>query len=149
HRYYLPERSPGWTFGWFDSHHPYVVERIARHVAAHGPILHLSPEHAFTAVAGRPIDRVGRRGVPGAFAIEGAAFEFIVASARAAHETQYPEAERERLLGETRDAVLAEPRRPLRVEALAGRRGMSRSHFSHYFKARTGLTPAAFATFVR
>jgi AraC family transcriptional regulator len=56
---------------------------------------------------------------------------------------------RERLLERTRDAVLADPRRRLRVESLACERGMSRSHFSHHFKAATGLTPAAFATGVR
>jgi AraC-like DNA-binding protein len=149
HRYYLPERSPGWTFGWFDVHHPYVVERIARHIATHGPLLHLSPDHAFTALAVRLIDRVVRREFSDAFALEGALLEFVVACDRWAYHQHYPTAERERLLEETRDAVLADPRRPLRVETLACRRGMSRSHFGHYFKVRTGLTPAAFATGVR
>jgi AraC-like DNA-binding protein len=149
HCYYLPPRSTGWTFGWFDVHHPYVVERIARHIDAHGPILHLSPGDAFTAVAVRLIDRVIRREFPDAFAVEGALFEFVVACDRFAHHTQYPAAQRERLLEQTRDVVLADPRRPLRVDVLAAERGMSRSNFSHYFKARTGLTPAAFATGVR
>jgi AraC-like DNA-binding protein len=149
HRYYLPERSKGWTFGWFDVHHPYVVERIVRHVASHGPLLHLSPGHPFTAVAVSLIDRLIRRELPDAFALEGALFEFVVACDRFVHHRQYPTAERERLLDETRDTVLADPHHPLRVEALASQYGMSRSHFSHYFKARTGLTPAAFATGVR
>lgn len=149
HRYYLPERSPGWTFGWFDVHHPYIVERIARHVDAHGPILHLPPDDAFTAVAVRLIDRVVRREFSDAFAVEGALFEFIVACDRFAHNQQYPEAERERLMQEMRDAILADPGRRLHVEALAAHRGMSRSNFSHYFKGRTGLAPATFATSVR
>jgi AraC-like DNA-binding protein len=149
HRYYLPQGSPGWTFGWFDVHHPYVVQRIARHIGTHGPILNLSPGDALAAVAVRLIDRVIRREFPDAFAVEGALFEFIVACDRFAHQTRYPAAERERILAEIRDVLLADPRRPLHVDALAAKRGMSRSNFTHYFKARTGLTPAAFATSVR
>jgi AraC-like DNA-binding protein len=149
HSYCLPKRSPGWTFAWFDVHHPYVVKRIARHIDAHGPILHLAPSDGFTAVAVRLIDRVVRREFPDAFAVEGALFEFIVACDRFAHHTQYPLVQRERILEATRDLILADPRRPLSVAALAAQRGMSRSNFAHYFKARTGLTPAAFATGVR
>ena len=149
HRYYLPESSPGWTFGWFDVHHPYVVERIARHVGAYGPMMRLAPDESFTAVAVRLIDRLTRREFSDEFELEGALFEFIVACDRFAHHTRYPVAERERLLAETRDVVLADPRRPLRVDVLAAQRGMSRSNFSHYFKTRTELTPAAFATAVR
>jgi AraC family transcriptional regulator len=37
----------------------------------------------------------------------------------------------------------------LDVHALAAGHGMSRTHFSHLFRARTGLTPAHFATEVR
>jgi AraC-like DNA-binding protein len=39
--------------------------------------------------------------------------------------------------------------RPIGVDELAGEYGMSRSHFSHFFRDRTGLTPARFATEVR
>jgi AraC-like DNA-binding protein len=149
HRYYLPDRSPGWTFGWLEVRHPYVVSRIERHVSVHGPIVRLPPGGAFTAAAVRLIDAVVRRDFRDRFDLEGALFEFVVACDRFAYQTTYPEAERELLLGETRDAVLADPRSPVRVEALAARRGLSRSHFSHYFKGCTGLTPAAFATGVR
>jgi AraC-like DNA-binding protein len=149
HRYYLPQGSPGWTFGWFDVRHPYVVERIARHVGTHGPILDLTPHDPFTAVAVRLIDRVTRREFPDPFEVEGALFEFIVACDRFVHHTRYPTAERERLLAETRDVVLADPRRRLPVDVLAAQRGMSRSNFSHYFKTRTDLTPAAYASAVR
>lgn len=149
HRYYLPERSPGWTFGWFDAHHPYVVERLARHVEKHGPLLHLSPDHTFTAVASHLIDRLTRREFPDAFALEAALFELVVACDRWAHHAQYPTAERERLLDEMRDLFFADPRRRLPVETLARQRDMSRSHFSHHFKARTGLTPAAFTMSLR
>ena len=35
------------------------------------------------------------------------------------------------------------------VDVLAAEHGMSRSHFSHFFRVRTGRTPARFATEVR
>src|SRR4029079_7009081 len=38
--------------------------------------------------------------------------------------------------------VLADPKRDLSVRALAAEYGMSRSHFSHFFRAQTGQTPA-------
>jgi transcriptional regulator GlxA family with amidase domain len=59
------------------------------------------------------------------------------------------DAEGERLLEETRRRVLAEELRPVAVDALALEHGMSRSAFSHHFRARTGLTPARFMTEVR
>jgi transcriptional regulator GlxA family with amidase domain len=45
--------------------------------------------------------------------------------------------------------VLANPRESIGVDAIAADRGMSRSHFSHHFRARTGLSPARFMTEVR
>src|SRR5678810_1178000 len=49
HRYYLPETSPGWTFAWIGIYHPYLVRRIARQVAATGPIVEAAPTSAFGA----------------------------------------------------------------------------------------------------
>ena len=46
------------------------------------------------------------------------------------------------MLEAVREWVLANPKRPLNVDALAAEYGMSRSHFSRLFRARTGLTPA-------
>ena len=44
HRYYLPESSPGWTFGWIGVYHPYLIARIARQVAETGAVLQLQPQ---------------------------------------------------------------------------------------------------------
>jgi AraC-like DNA-binding protein len=51
-------------------------------------------------------------------------------------------------VGEGLEAVAAGGGR-IAVDALAAERGMSRSHFSHYFRARTGLSPARLMTEVR
>ena len=44
HRYYLPQESPGWTFGWVSIYHPYLIARMAKQVAATGPVVELAPD---------------------------------------------------------------------------------------------------------
>jgi transcriptional regulator GlxA family with amidase domain len=74
-------------------------------------------------------------------------FEFTLAFER--HVQAAPSPEGQRLLEELRVRVLADPRRPLGIEVLAAEREMTRTAFSHFFRARTGLTPAHFITEVR
>ena len=38
--------SPGWTFGWIGIYHPYLFRRIAKQVAATGPVLEAAPDSA-------------------------------------------------------------------------------------------------------
>jgi AraC-like DNA-binding protein len=83
------------------------------------------------------------------FDVELALFELLLDYERLAEELRDPEGDRERLLAWLRARVVARPRHPLDVDAVAAERGMSRSHFSHYFRARTGLTPARFMNEVR
>ena len=81
--------------------------------------------------------------------VELALFEFLVAYERRADEIRDPEGDRERLLEWLRERVLASRRHPLDVDQVAAERGMSRSHFSHHFRASTGLSPARYMTEVR
>ncbi|HLK90473.1 MAG TPA: AraC family transcriptional regulator [Polyangia bacterium] len=149
HRYYLPEASPGWTFCWIGIYHPYLLRRIARQVAATGPVVQVTP--------GAPLAVRMMRLVRGAFEkdfrdrqeVELALFDFLFAYERLAQELSDPEGERERLLGSLRARVLATPRRPPSVDEVAAEHGMSRSHFSHHFRRCAGLTPARFMTEVR
>jgi len=149
HRYYLPPTSPGWTFGWIGLYHPYLIDRIARQVAATGPVLQLTPQSALCAMATRLVCGAFRKDFRDRFDVELALFEFTVAFERMAQQMRDPDGQRERLLDEVRNRVLANPRHPIGVDALAAERGMSRSHFSHYFRTRTGLAPAQFMTEVR
>jgi transcriptional regulator GlxA family with amidase domain len=77
----------------------------------------------------------------------GELFRFVLAYERLVEEAPQPEGET--LMEELRQRVLADPRRRVAVESLAAEHGMSRSAFSHYFRARTGLTPARFMTDVQ
>jgi len=149
HRYYLPEGSPGWTFGWIGIYHPDLVRRIARQVAATGPVLQLQSQSALAAIATRLVRGAFRKDFRDRFEVELALFELTLAFERMAHQLRDPDGERERLLDEVRSRVLANPRQPIGVDALAAEHGMSRSHFTHHFRARTGLSPARFMTEVR
>jgi AraC-like DNA-binding protein len=149
HRYYLPEGSPGWTFAWIGIYHPYILRRIAEQVAITGPIIHMLPASALAASAVRLVRGAFEKDFRDRFELELALFEFLLAYERLADVARDPEGDRERLLEWLRARVLAAPRRTLDVTSVAAERGMTRSHFSHDFQARTGLTPARFMTEVR
>jgi AraC-like DNA-binding protein len=149
HRYYLPDDSPGWTFGWLGIYHPYFVRRIAKQVAATGPVLSTPAGCELIASATRLVRGAFRKDFRDKFEVELALFEFTVAYERLARETRHPESEREGLLAALRSRVLAAGLRPLAVDAVAAEEGMSRTQFSHFFRARTGTTPARFMTEIR
>jgi AraC-like DNA-binding protein len=149
HRYYLPPDSPGWTFCWVEIHHSYIVERAQRQLARSAPILDVKPDSALVESAGRLVRGTFRKDFRDSFEVELALFEFMLAYERLALQASHPEGERERLLDGVRKRVLAQPGLAFKVEALAAEFGMSRSHFSHFFQARTARTPARFITEVR
>jgi AraC-like DNA-binding protein len=149
HRYYLPEGSPGWTFGWVGMYHPYLVERIATQVATSGPVVTTAPDSPLVAVGARLVRGAFQKDFRDRFDVERALFDLVVAYERSAQKLSDPGGERERLLEALRGRVMAAPSQPFDVARVASEHGMSRSHFSHYFKARTGLSPGRFMTEVR
>ena len=144
HRYYLPTDSPGWTFAWIGVYHPYLVRRIRAHVAAAGPTIACEPESEFVAGMMRLVRGAFHKDFRDRFDVESNLFDIVLAYERLAENLRDPGGERERLLESVRQRVLATPGRPVSVRALSIDHGMSQSRFSHYFRARTGLTPAAF-----
>jgi AraC-like DNA-binding protein len=149
HRYYLPEESPGWTFGWIGIYHPYLVRRIAKQVAATGPLIQTPPASRIVANAMRLVRGAFQKDFRDRFDVELALFEFTMAYERLAQEMRHPEGERERLLDALRGRILASGRRWIGVDALAAEHGMNRTRFSHFFRDRTGTTPARFVAEVR
>jgi AraC-like DNA-binding protein len=147
HRYYLPETSPGWTFAWFGIYHPYVLRRIARQVAASGPLISVPPASPLVTRVTRLVRGAFREDFRDRFEVEGELFDFMLTFERLTQAVRSSEGER--LLEDLRSRVLAQPQNQLSVASLAAERNMSPSAFSHYFRARTGLTPARFATEVR
>ncbi len=149
HRYYLPADSPGWTFAWIGIYHPYVLRRIAKQVAVTGPIVVTPPASELVASSMRLVRGAFEKDFRDRHEVELALFELMLAYERLADELRDPEGDRERLLEWLRERVLASRRRPLDVDQVAAERGMSRSHFSHHFRASTGLSPARYMTEVR
>ncbi len=149
HRYYLPDTSPGWTFGWLGIYHPYLLERVTKQVAATGPVVALEPGSAFSAHAMRLVRGAFRKDFRDRFEVELALFELVLSYERLAYQASDPGGERDRLLDTVRKRVLANPDRTLAVDEIAAEYDMTRSHFSHFFRARTGLTPARFVTETR
>jgi AraC-like DNA-binding protein len=149
HRYYLPATSPGWTFAWLGIYHPYLLRRIAAEVARSGPVVTMSPESPLVAAAARLVRGAFQKDFRDRFDVEMALFELVIAYERLAHKLSDPEGERERLLEALRIRIMKDPSRPPGVASVAAEHGMSRSHFSHYLKARTGLSPGRFMTEAR
>ena len=149
HRYYLPKDSPGWTFGWLGIYHPNLLARVTKQVAASGPLVETRPDSELTACALRLVRGAIKKEYRDRYAVELALFEFVLAYERWVHQVRDRSGERKQLLSAVRTRVIANLPRALDVEALASDYGMTRSHFSHFFRERTGLTPARFATELR
>lgn len=149
HRYYLPPSSPGWTFAWIGIHEPRLIARVAKQVKATGPLVDIRPDSALTGIFLRLVRAAIKKDFRDRFDAELALWEFVLAFERLAHEAGDSSGEGHRLLEEVRSLIVAGLPSPVGVDALAAEYGMSRSHFSHLFRTRTGLTPAHFATEVR
>lgn len=149
HRYYLPEDSPGWTFGWISIYHPYLLARMAKQVAATGPFVEVAPDSPLAAIAMRLIRGAIKKDFRDRFEVELALFEFLVACEQCAQKARDSSGAGERMLEAIRSRVVASLPKAPDVNALAAEHGMSRTHFSHFFRERTGLTPARFAAEVR
>jgi AraC-like DNA-binding protein len=149
HRYYLPVDSPGWTFGWIGIYHPYLLARVSRQVAATGPLLDSPADGALTACTLRLVRGAIKKDFRDRFEVESALFEFVLAFERWAHQARDKSGEGQRLVDAVRSRIVGSLPQAIGVETLAAEHGMSRSHFSHFFRERTGLTPAHFATEVR
>jgi AraC-like DNA-binding protein len=147
HRYYLPEASPGWTFAWIGIYHPYLLRRISKQVAVTGPIVQAAPGSPLVARLMRLVRGAFHKDFRDRFAVEAELFGFMHAFERSAQAA--PSADAERLLETLRARIAANPRGELDVTTLAAEHGLTRSAFSHQFRARTGATPARFITEVR
>ena len=130
-------------------YHPYLVDRIANQVATSGPVVTTAPDSPLVAAAARLVRGAFWKDFTDRFDVERALFDLVVAYERLAQKLSDPGGDRERLLEALRGRVMADLSRPLDVSRVATEHGMSRSHFSHYLKARTGLSPGRFMTEVR
>ena len=149
HIYRLPPDSPGWTFFWVMFNHPFVVARCAEVKAASVAVTTLAPDSLAVARLVHLFEGVFQGGFRDEWEQEQALFEFLWEYERHEHDRRYAPPFREQLLAEVRREVLAALEHTPDVAQLARSRGMSRSHFSHHFRAVTGLPPSQFVTQIR
>jgi len=120
-------------------HCDYAVTRLAQARQNIGPLLTLTGADPLLARAVSLFKGVAGRSFRDHWAAA-ALFEFLFEYERLAHRRLYPEAQRASLPEEVRRFVLGH--RTVAVADLAAQSRLSRSHFSHRFKAATGLPPA-------
>lgn len=146
HRYYLPPGAT-WTFFWLTVQHPYVVPRLARLLRETG---HVMPVGAQSRLMERSVALWEEQMVGSDTLVrEQMLFDWMFEFERFARGHLYPQAERDRWLEEVRHRVNQNPAATLDVTQLADTHGLSRSHYSHRFKAATGISPAAWIAHVR
>jgi AraC-like DNA-binding protein len=143
HRYYLPE-TPGvsWSFFWAIIRHPYIVERLAAQRREFGATRTLAAESLLVARAAALCEG----GFRDRFEEESTLFSFLLEYERHTHLAGRGQT---RLEDEVRAYATENLHRPVDVSELARRFSMSRSRFSHRFRALTGATPARFLLEVR
>jgi AraC-like DNA-binding protein len=149
HHYGLPRESSSWTFFYIMTSHGYVAERIRDRQDNRGRVLQLDEDSPLIIRAVQILEGLAPGGFTDDFAREQALFEFMLEYERTLHRQSYPENRREGLLEDVRSYTLRHLNSPFDISGLAEQTGLSRSNFSHRFKAVTGLSPAFYVQQVR
>ncbi len=149
HQYYLPDGPGSWTFFWFIVQHPFITERVRelrREAAAVQSWKVGSPALSAAAVLFESACLGQMRDV---WSFEEKVLAWLLESERELHHRRYPQDERQRWLDETRQVVRERLENPPTAAELAEANRLERTMFARKFKAKTGLSPAAFVTEVR
>ncbi len=149
HVYYLPPTSENWTFFYLMLNHPYIVSRINHQKKEWGAVISIEPDQPVLAQAFKIFESVCYRTFRDRFAQEQALFNFLIEYERLVYRLNQGDNLRESVLEEARQYVVNNFDKPVGVLELAQNKGMSRSHFSHFFKEMTGLAPAQFVRDIR
>lgn len=149
HRYYLPAASASWTFFYLLIQHDYIVSRFAQAGKRHGYVTELAPDSVAVSRAASLLEGVCMRAFPDTYAAEQSLFDFMIEYERHAYRAAVSPDQCSQVLLAVRQYVLENVRRPITVEELAVRHGMSRSNYSHHFRAVTGRSPAHYVAEVR
>lgn len=152
HCYFLAPETASWTFFWVLVRHPYVVARIAERQRG-APAMAVLPVTAGDTLIERAVT-LFEGGFADCYEEELALFSFLVEFERriATRPGASPGSgaeEADALREEARRLVLEDLARPVDVAGVARLRGMSRSRYSHHFKAVTGASPAHFMAGIR
>lgn len=141
HRYYADPACEEWSFFWLIANQPYVVERLMRLPQLNNRVISLAGESAAVLLAFRNlVDELCQDQPSDAYRVESRLMAFTYELERHVFLAKHPLAGREALLETVRDRTA----QPLSITDLGRDFGMSRTHFSHYFRRTTGESPAAY-----
>jgi AraC-like DNA-binding protein len=149
HHFCLPKESSGWTFAWIAIRHPYLKARLAKRAAIAGPLLDLAPDGVLASSFLRLVRSAIEKDFRDPLEVEMALVEFTLTFERWTQQMRDSVPQDQRLIEQVRARIEAKLPEAIEVRALAAEFGMSRSHFSHFFRKRTGMTPAHFAAEIR
>lgn len=148
HRYFLPQTSGGWTFFYFVVLHDYAVTRLTNIHRRFGPVQKIAHDSILVSRMASLFTSVCAASFRDELAVEQSLLEMVLEYERHAQSGFYP-THRQQLLDETRTWAMAHLSRHIDVAELASSSGMSRSHYSHYFRKTTGISPARYLTDIR
>lgn len=149
HVYFYPKDAPGWRFVFLLIHMQCVVERLAPLIDPSGSILNVSPASSLVTYALRIVQGLADGGLHDTLEAEHAQLTWMMEAERFLTAERYPERQRLVLLNELRERVRSNPGRRFSISELAAETAMSRSNYTHYFKKKTGLSPAAYVGRIR
>ncbi len=149
HHFYLPKESPGWTFAWIAIRHPYLKARLAKRAAIAGPLLEIASDGVLGTSLLRLVSGAIEKDFRDHLEAEMMLVEFALTLERWTQQARDSVPQDQRLIDEVRSHIVAKLPEAIEVRSLAAEFGMSRSHFSHFFRKRTGMTPARFSAEIR
>ncbi|HEX8832986.1 MAG TPA: AraC family ligand binding domain-containing protein, partial [Abditibacteriaceae bacterium] len=140
HAYYMPPDSPAWCIFHLTFSHPYIVSRLIERLQLAGPVIAVAPGTRLLAASIRLLNEAYEPSGLDQYSYEQALFEWMIEFERATQSLIYPEDQREQWLQEVRSRLNQQFSGQLDVSALAAAKGMSRTYYSHQFKATTGIS---------
>jgi AraC-like DNA-binding protein len=149
HRLTLPVGSPGWTVAWLAIGHPHLRDRLHQLIGATGSVVDIESDSLVAASLLHLVHGAMKMDFRDQFAAEMALCRFVLAFDRRVEQARENVLGGQRLMEQFRGRALASLAMPLAVATIASEFGMSRSHFSHFFRERTGVSPARFLAEVR
>lgn len=148
HRYYLPEASPPWTFFYFMVFHEYAVRRFVDIHRRYGPVHAIPADSLALSRMASLLSSIYSETLRDDLAVEQALLDMTLEYERHARASFFP-THRQQLLDDVRQYVLSNLTRYLSVDELAAQANLSRSHYTHYFRRATGLSPARYIIDIR
>ncbi|RRJ98051.1 AraC family transcriptional regulator [Opitutaceae bacterium TAV4] len=149
HCYRSAPECPEWTFFWFVFDHPYLIERLFSNPDLRNHVFAFTEKATPVEAAASMIEQLWRGGGNNPHSIETQLLRWMIELEKWMLSQKHPSQARQKLLDQVKNLTLGNISKPLSVEQVAARFGMSRAYFTRHFARTTGLVPAAYMREVR